>query len=318
MTISDILSGREGQTGFSFEVLPPLKGTGTEALFRTIDTLRPFAPLFVNITTHRSEHVYSEQADGTFLRRSLRRRPGTIAVASAIMQRYDLKVVPHVVCSGFSAEEIEYMLLDLQFLGISDVLLLRGDKAKDEPRFIPTPGGHSHTDALIAQVNQFNAGTFLDGSPIRHPGTPFAFGVACYPEKHEEAPNLDFDIEVLLRKQQLGASYAVSQLFYDNRKWFAFVEQARAAGVTIPLIPALKPLSKLSQFNVLPRTFHLDFPESLSREFARCKSDADVQALGVEWGIVQARELKAAGSPAIHFYTVSAVDSIKEIARQVF
>lgn len=318
MTIADILTSHPQQTGFSFEVLPPLKGNGTEALFRTIDSLRAFQPLFINITTHRSEHIYTEQADGTYIRRSLRRRPGTVAVASAIMQRYDLKVVPHVVCSGFSAEEIEYMLLDLQFLGISDVLLLRGDKAKDEPRFTPSIGGHSHTTELIEQVNQFNAGLFRDGSPIRHPGKPFAYGVACYPEKHEEAPNLDFDISILLRKQQLGATYAISQLFYDNARWFDFVAKARAAGITIPLIPALKPLSKLSQLSVLPRTFHLDMPEPLSREFAKCHTDEQVRALGIEWGVQQAKELKAAGAPAIHFYTVSAVESIREIAKQVF
>lgn len=306
------------ETTFSFEVLPPLKGNGTESLFRTIDRLREFSPAFINITTHRSEHVYEEQPDGTFLRRSLRRRPGTVAVASAIMQRYGLKVVPHVVCSGSTAAEIEYMLLDLQFLGISDVLLLRGDKARDERQFTPTPQGHAHTTELIAQVRCFNDGHFLDGTPIRHPGTPFRYGVACYPEKHEEAPNLDFDIAILLRKQELGAAYAISQLFYDNEKWFAFVAKARAAGVSIPLIPALKPLAKLSQFSVLPRTFHLDMPEALAREFARCKSDADVKALGIEWGVQQAKELKASGAPDIHFYTVSAVDSIAEIAKQVW
>lgn len=305
-------------TTFSFEVLPPLKGNGTESLFHTIDTLREYNPAFVNITTHRSEHVYEEQPDGTYLRRSLRRRPGTIAVASSIMQRYGLKVIPHVVCSGSTAEEIEYMLLDLQFLGISDILLLRGDKARDEKQFTPTPGGHAHTTELIEQVRQFNNGQFLDGSPIRHPGTPFRYGVACYPEKHEEAPNLEYDIAILLRKQQAGADYAVSQLFYDNAKWFAFVDKARSAGITIPLIPALKPLAKLSQFSTLPRTFHLDMPEALSKEFTRCRTDADVKALGIEWGTAQAKELKAAGAPDIHFYTVSAVDSIAQIARQVW
>lgn len=308
----------KSETTFSFEVLPPLKGNGTGSLFRTIDRLREFAPAFVNITTHRSEHVYEEQADGTYLRRSLRRRPGTVAVASAIMQRYGLKVVPHLVCSGSTAEELEYMLLDLQFLGISEVLLLRGDKARDEKQFSPTPGGHAHTTELIAQVQRFNEGFFLDGTPISHPGPPFRYGVACYPEKHEEAPNLAFDIAMLLRKQELGAAYAISQLFYDNARWFHFVDNARAAGITIPLIPALKPLAKLSQFSVLPRTFHLDMPEPLAKEFALCKSDADVKALGIEWGVEQAKELKASGVPDIHFYTVSAVDSIAEIAKRVW
>lgn len=304
------------KTRFSFEVLPPLKGTGTESLFRTIDTLKEFNPLHINITTHRSEYVYDEQEDGTFTRKRLRRRPGTIAVASAIMNKYDIKVVPHVVCSGFTKEDTEYMLLDLQFLGIHEVLALRGDKAKDESRFQAVRGGHSHTTDLLSQINAFNAGTFVDGTPIKHVGEPFTFGVACYPEKHEESPNPDSDLRYLKKKQDLGAKYAICQMFFDNQKYFSFVERARKAGVTIPIIPALKPMAKMSQITQVPKTFHLDIPKELADEAARCKSDEDVKQLGIEWSISQCEELIAHGVPCIHFYTMSAVDSIRQIAER--
>ena len=318
MTISELIHKDQTRTDFSFEVLPPLKGSGTNSLFRTIDILREFQPRYINITTHRSEYVYTERADGSFDRQRIRRRPGTIAVASAIMQKYDIKVVPHVVCSGATREDIEYMLLDLQFLGLTDVLLLRGDKAPDEKTFTPVPGGYSHTTELIEQVNRFNRGEFIDGSPIRQPGTPFSYGVACYPEKHEEAPNLEFDLSMLKRKQDLGASYAISQLFYDNRRYFSFVERAREIGITIPIIPAIKPLAKLSQFTIVPKTFHVDLPEELTHEAEKCTTDEEMKQLGIEWGVQQCRELIAAGVPVIHFYTMSAVDSIRQIAEKIY
>lgn len=302
---------------FSFEVLPPLKGSGTKALFRTIDLLKDYDPNYINITTHRSEYIYKEQADGTFIKSRVRRRPGTIAVASAIMQKYNIKVVPHVVCSGFSREDIEYMLLDLQFLGINDILILRGDKAKDDAQFRPEPNGHSHATDLIEQVNLFNSGKFLDGSDIKVQGTPFSYGVACYPEKHEEAPNLDFDLRILKQKQDLGAQYAVTQLFYDNRNYFRFVENARKAGITIPIIPGIKPLAKMSQLTVVPKTFHVDIPKELADEASKLKTDEEVAQLGIEWGISQCRELLKAGVPSLHFYTVSAVNSINEILKQL-
>ncbi len=302
---------------FSFEVLPPLKGTGTANLFKTIDTLRDFGPELINITTHRSEFVYTERADGSYERHRLRRRPGTIAVASAIMQKYNLKVVPHVVCSGCTGDDIEYMLLDLQFLGIKDILLLRGDKAKDDARFRPEPDGPNHTTDLIEQVNMFNAGKFRDGSDIKMPGTPFDYGVACYPEKHDEAPNLEFDLQILKMKQDLGAKYAVTQLFYDNTKYFEYVERARKMGITIPIIPGIKPLTKLNQLTVVPKTFHVDIPEELASEALKLKTNEEVVQLGIEWGVAQCKELLEKGAPRLHFYTVSAVDSIKEILKRL-
>lgn len=302
---------------FSFEVLPPLKGTGTKSLFNTIDTLMEFEPDLINITNHRSEYVYTELPNGTYIRSRIRRRPGTIAVASAIMQKYNVKVVPHVVCSGCTKEDIEYMLLDLQFLGISEILVLRGDKAKDEPRFTPELGGPSHATELIEQINKFNEGKFLDGSDIKAPGDPFEYGVACYPEKHEEAPNPEFDLQVLKTKQDMGAKYAVTQLFYDNKKFFDFVDRAREIGVTIPIIPGIKPLAKKSQLTVVPKTFHVDIPKELADAAEKLATDAEVAQVGIEWCVTQCKELLEHGVPRIHFYTVSAVNSIKEIMKRL-
>lgn len=317
MTVSELIN-KTDKTAFSFEVLPPLKGTGTSTLFSTIDTLKEFNPEYINITTHRSEYIYVEQPDGTYIRHFMRRRPGTVAVASAIMQKYNIKVVPHVVVSGMTKEEIEYMLLDLQFLGIQDILVLRGDKAKDDAKFQPTKDGYSHATELIEQVNLFNEGKFIDGTPIKTPGTRFSYGVAAYPEKHEEAPNPEFDLQILKQKQDLGADYAVTQIFYDNNKYFQFVERARQAGITIPIIPGIKPMAKLSQFNVLPKTFHLDLPEALSKAVEQCKTDAEVKQVGIEWGIQQCKELIQHKVPSIHFYTVSAVDCIRQIAKEIY
>lgn len=317
MTVSELIN-KTSKTAFSFEVLPPVKGTGTSALFSTIDALKEFQPEYINITTHRSEYVYVEQPDGTYIRHFMRRRPGTVAVASAIMQKYDIKVVPHVVVSGMTKEDIEYMLLDLQFLGIRDLLLLRGDKAKDEAKFQPTKDGYTHATELIEQVNLFNQGKFIDGTPIKNPGSPFSYGVAAYPEKHEEAPNLEYDLQVLKKKQDLGADYAVTQIFYDNEKYFNFVAQAREAGITMPIIPGIKPMAKLSQFNVLPKTFHLDLPEVLSKEMEKCTTDEQVKQLGIEWGIQQCRELMQHGVPSIHFYSMGATESIRAIAKEIY
>ena len=298
-------------------MLPPLKGTGTSKLFADIDKLAELEPAFINITTHHSEYVYRELADGRFERSRVRRRPGTIAIAAAIQQRYHIPVQPHVICSGATVEDIEYELLDLQFLGIHDLLLLRGDKAKEDSRFTPTPGGHAHTTELIQQVQRFNDGFFADGTPIKNPGRKFDFGVACYPEKHEEAPNMEMDMQYLRQKQDLGAQYAVTQLFFDNEKYFKFVEQARQMGITIPIIPGIKPLAKLTQLTVVPKTFHCDIPEPLAREIVKCKTDEDARQLGIEWTTEQCRELYAHGVNNIHFYTVSAVDSVVEITKRL-
>lgn len=317
MKVIDLIKSQK-KTAFSIEILPPLKGTGIEKLYQSIDQLLEFNPQYINFTTHRSEYVYKELGNGLFQRNRLRRRPGTVAVAAAIQNKYNITVVPHVLCSGFTREDIEYMLLDLQFLGITDLLVLRGDKAKHESIFIPEPGGHTHAIELEEQINNFNKGIFVDGSEMTVTKTPFSYGVACYPEKHEEAPNLDSDLYWLKKKIDAGAEYAVTQLFYDNRKYFSFVERARAAGITVPIIPGIKPLKRLSQLNIIPKTFKVDIPEELAHEVAKCTTDAEVQQLGIEWCIQQCRELMAHGVPSIHFYTIGAVDSIREIAKQIY
>lgn len=317
MNITDIIS-KGGGTAFSFEVLPPLKGNGTEALFRTIDRLKEFGPKYINITTHRSEYVYHELENGLMQRQRVRRRPGTIAIAAAIQNKYAIPVVPHIVCSGNDREDLEYMLIDLQFLGISDLLVLRGDKAKEDSTFMPTGDGPAHATELIAQINRFNEGYFMDGSPIKVCGTPFHYGVACYPEKHEEAACLESDLQILKQKVDMGAQYAVTQLFYDNEKYLSFVERARAIGIDVPIIPGIKPLSKLNQLTMVPKTFHCDLPEPLYRELVKCKTDAEVKQVGIEWSVMQCRELMRHGVPSLHFYTISAVDSIYEIAKQIY
>ena len=317
MSVTEIINKHTRDRQFSFEVLPPLKGTGTDRLFADIDKLAALEPAFINITTHHSEYVYRELPGGQFERRRVRRRPGTIAIAAAIQQRYHIPVQPHVICSGATIEDIEYELLDLQFLGIHDLLLLRGDKAKEDSRFTPTPGGHAHTTELMKQVVRFNEGFFADGTPIKNPGRPFDFGVACYPEKHEEAPNMERDMLYLKEKQDLGAQYAVTQLFFDNEKYFAFVERARQMGITIPIIPGIKPMAKLSQLTVVPKTFHCDIPEALAREIVKCKTDEDARQLGIEWTTAQCQELYRHGVDNIHFYTVSAVDSVVEVVRRL-
>jgi len=317
MSVTEIINKHTRQRQFSFEVLPPLKGTGTAKLFADIDKLAELEPAFINITTHHSEFVYRELPNGQFERLRVRRRPGTIAIAAAIQQRYHIPVQPHVICSGATVEDIEYELIDLQFLGIHDLLLLRGDKAKEDSRFVPTPGGHAHTTDLIRQVQRFNEGFFADGTPIKNPGRSFDYNVACYPEKHEEAPNLERDMLYLKEKQDLGAQYAVTQLFFDNRKYFDFVEQARQAGITIPIIPGIKPMAKLTQLTVVPKTFHCDIPEALAREIVKCKTDEDARQLGIEWTTEQCRELYQHGVNDIHFYTVSAIDSVVEVTKRL-
>ena len=311
MSITEKINSHQG-TAFSFEVLPPLKGTGTANLFCTIEKLKEFDPLYINITSHRSEYVYHDLEGGLVQRQRVRRRPGTIAIAAAIQQRFGLPVVPHVVCSGNCREDLEYMLIDLQFLG------MRGDKAREESTFKPTGDGPAHATELIEQVNKFNSGYFWDGTQMKCQGEPFRFGVACYPEKHEEAANMEADLFALKMKADAGAEYAVTQLFYDNEKYFSFVERARAAGIDIPIIPGIKPLAKLSQLTMVPKTFHCDLPEALYHEALKCRTDEEVKQVGIEWGVEQCRQLMQHGVKSLHFYTVSAVDSIAQIAQRIY
>lgn len=316
MTIPELITGNG--TAFSYEVLPPLKGNGIDGLRKTIDRLREFEPKYINITNHRAEYVYREVEGGLMERLHTRRRPGTVAVAAVLQRECGIPLVPHVLCSGYTREDIEYRLLDMQILGIENLLLLRGDKAREDAVFHPTEGGHAHTTDLQMQVNEFNAGRFVDGTPIRQPGQPFSYGVACYPEKHEEAPNLESDFQMFKRKVELGADYGVTQLFYDNAAYYRFVDRCREVGITVPIIPGIKPLSKLSQLTLVPKTFRCDLPEPLAHELFRCTTDEAVKQVGIEWAVEQCRDLIAHGVPSIHFYTVSAVDSIAQIVPQVY
>ena len=317
MKVVDLIKNTN-KTAFSFEVLPPIKGTGIEKLYKDVETLREFDPQYINITTHRSEYIYKELGNGLFERTRLRRRPGTVAVAAALQNKYNITTVPHILCSGFSREDLEYELLDLQFLNITDLLVLRGDKAKHESTFVPEPNGHTHALDLIEQINRFNQGVFEDGSPIKVTNTPFSFGVACYPEKHEEAPNIDQDIYWLKKKVEAGAEYAVTQLFYDNSKYFQFIERVRKEGITIPIIPGIKPFRKQSQLNMIPKTFKVDLPQDLTLEALKCQTEEATEALGIEWCIQQCKELIAYGVPSIHFYSVGAVNSIKQVAKVIY
>ena len=317
MRVIDLIHNSE-KTAFSFEILPPLKGTGIEKLYQTVDTLREFDPKYINITTHRSEYVYKDLGNGLFQRNRLRRRPGTVAVAAAIQNKYNITVVPHILCSGFTREETEYVLLDLQFLNITDLLVLRGDKAKHESVFTPEGDGYHHAIELQEQINNFNKGIFVDGSEMKVTNSPFSYGVACYPEKHEEEPNMESDIYYLKEKVKNGAEYLVTQMFFDNKKYYAFVDRCRAEGITVPIIPGIKPIVFKNQLTVLPKIFRADIPEPFATELRKCKDDAEAKEVGVEWCIQQCKDLIVHGVPSLHFYTMMASDSVYKIAKEIY
>ncbi len=305
-----------GKTAFSFEILPPLKGKGMDAIIRTVDTLREFDPKYINITTHRSEMVYKPNTNGLFEYVPQRHRPGTVAVAAAIQHKYNIPVIPHILCSGFTREETEYVLIDLQFLGIKNLLLLRGDKGKHEKEFIST--GNTFATDLQQQVNNFNNGIFADGSEMPHLGEKFSYGMACYPEKHEEAPNMDSDLFWAKKKVEGGAEYLVTQMFFDNQKYFDFVDKCRANGINVPIIPGIKPITLMNQLTVLPKIFKSDIPEAFASELRKCKTDTDAAQVGVEWCIEQCKELQAHKVESLHFYTLMATQSVKKVAEAIY
>lgn len=317
MSVASFLLSNKS-TAFSFEVLPPLRGKGIDTLFSSVDKLMEFSPAYINITTHRTDVVYREVSAGVFQRTTEKKRPGTVAIAAALKSRYGVATVPHVICSGFTPSELENELIDLSYLGITDLLVLRGDKAKGSSSLCGVEGEYSHAIELCNQVSEYNSGKLIDGSRLDGITTPFSFGVAGYPEKHEEAMNMDIDIEHLKAKIDAGAEYVVTQMFFDNAKYFDFVSRCRAAGITVPIIPGLKPLTSLTQQSLLPKTFHIDLPMELAEQLRKCSDNESVKALGVEWGVMQAKELKAAGVPSIHFYSMNAAASVAQIAKQVY
>ncbi|HRV52039.1 MAG: 5,10-methylenetetrahydrofolate reductase [Bacteroidia bacterium] len=306
------------KTLFSIEVLPPLKGKSIKSIFNAIDPLMEFKPPFVDVTYHREEFVYKKREGGYLEKISIRKRPGTVGICAAIMNHYKVDAVPHIICGGFSKEETENALIDLNFLGIDNVLLLRGDSEKHEQHFSPEPGGHSYAIDLVNQVVNMNSGVFLDDDLKGVEPTSFCIGVAGYPEKHFEAPNLNTDISNLKKKVDAGAEYIVTQMFFDNEKFFAFVKKCRDAGITVPIIPGLKPLSTRKQLTILPKTFHIDIPEALYKEVEKCADDTAVKALGVEWAVQQSKELIKFGIPCLHFYTMGNPENIRLIASQTF
>jgi methylenetetrahydrofolate reductase (NADPH) len=304
-------------TLFSFEILPPLKGKSIQSIYDGIDPLMEFKPKFINVTYHREEFIYRERDKGLLEKVAIRKRPGTVGICAAIMNKYHVDAVPHLICGGFSKDETENALIDLQFLGIDNVLALRGDPIKTETSFRPTKNGHKYAVELIDQISNMNQGNYtLD--EIHLEPTNFCIGAAGYPEKHFESMNMATDLHYLKEKVDRGADYIVTQLFFDNQKFFNFVEQCRSIGINVPIIPGLKPITKMRHISFLPKFFHIDFPNELSKQLLKCKTDEDVRNIGIEWGIQQSKELKAAGVPCIHYYTMSNSSEVKQIAAEVF
>ena len=301
------------KTLFSFEILPPLKGTSIESIYTSLDPLMEFNPSFVDVTYHREEFVYKKRADGLLERRSVRKRPGTVGICAAIMNKYQVDTVPHIICGGFSKEETENALIDLDFLGIDNVLVLRGDPIKSETYFKPNKGGHSYASELLGQVNEMNNGVYLDEDLKNSAPTNFCKGVAGYPEKHFEAPNMLSDIHFLKKKVEAGADYIVTQMFFDNQQYFDFVNLCRENDITIPIIPGIKPMSTKKQLTLLPQRFHLNVPNPLVDQVLKCKTNEAVRQVGVEWAIQQTKELIEFGAPCIHFYTMGKSDNVQKI-----
>ncbi|MET6999077.1 methylenetetrahydrofolate reductase [NAD(P)H] [Chitinophaga defluvii] len=304
-------------TLISFEILPPLKGKSIESIYDHLDPLMEFKPAFINVTYHRSEHMFKKKADGAFEKVEIRKRPGTVGICAAIMNHYNVDAVPHLICGGFSREETENALIDLNFLGVDNVLVLRGDAPKNESSFEPEPNGHRYAIDLLGQVSHMNNGIYLEEDLVGGLKTRFCIGVAGYPEKHFEAPNMQNDLEHLKHKVENGADYIVTQMFFDNQKFYDFVAKCREMGITVPIIPGLKPITSKKQLSVLPRTFHVDIPTEFSNEILKCKTDKEVEEVGTQWLIQQSKELKQFGVPVLHYYTLGKPKVIRTVVESL-
>ncbi|HNU86646.1 MAG TPA: methylenetetrahydrofolate reductase [Ferruginibacter sp.] len=302
----------------SFEILPPLKGKGIQSLYQHLDPLMEYKPAYINVTYHRSEHVFKKNADGSFQKVVIRKRPGTESICAAIMNKYSVDTVPHLICGGFDINETEDALINLHYLGIDNVLVLRGDAAKNETAFLPEPGGHKYASDLLKQVVDLNSGIYLEEDLKNTSRTKFCIGVAGYPEKHFEAPNMESDLHYLKKKVDMGADYIVTQMFFDNEKFFAFVKACREAGINVPIIPGLKPIYSVNQLTMLPKVFHIDLPVALSSEILKCKTPEAVEEVGTEWLLTQSRELKKSGVPILHYYTLGRPNIVSNVVKQLF
>jgi methylenetetrahydrofolate reductase (NADPH) len=305
------------KTLISFEILPPLKGRGIQSLYEHLDPLMEYKPSFINVTYHRSEHIFKKKSDGTFEKVVVRKRPGTEAICASIMNKYNVDTVPHLICGGFGINETEDALINLNYLGIDNVLVLRGDAAKNETTFEPEPGGHRYAIDLLKQVADLNQGVYLEEGLKNTQKTKFCIGVAGYPEKHFEAPNMETDLKHLKQKVDAGADYIITQMFFDNQKFYSFVDACRSIGITVPIIPGLKPVYSKKQLTVLPKTFHIDLPSELSNEILHCKNDEDVEKVGAEWLLKQSRELKNYGVPVLHYYTLGRPQLIADVVKKL-
>ena len=314
--ITQYLEESKGKTLFSIEIIPPMKGQHLGELVSHIEPLMEFNPPFIEVTYHREEYI-EKSVDGILKRIPIRKRPGTLGICAAIMQKFKVEAVPHVICGGFTKEETEDFLIDLHYLGIENALVLRGDQEKGEDRFVPKPGGHAFANELVAQVHAMNQGILLHEETESLP-TNFCIGVAAYPEKHFEAASLEEDLRYLKQKVDAGADYIVTQMFFNNQHYFDFVDKCRAMDIHVPIIPGLKPLATARQLEILPEIFHLEIPEALASEVKKCSNNAAIKQVGIEWAVQQGKELMQAGVPALHFYTMSKSDSVHAIASQLF
>ncbi|MAN29466.1 MULTISPECIES: methylenetetrahydrofolate reductase [NAD(P)H] [Mesonia] len=318
MKVVDHIKKAKGKTLFSFEILPPLKGQNIQSIFDHIDPLMEFQPPFIDVTYHREEYVYKELSGGLLQKKVVRKRPGTVGICAAIQNKYEVDAVPHILCGGFTKEDTENFLIDLDFLGIDNVLALRGDAVKNETYFSAEKEGHTFAKDLVKQIVGLNKGEYLDEELLNKSKTNFCIGVAGYPEKHMEAPSLDQDVLRLKEKVAAGACYIVTQMFFDNQKYFEFVDKCRTAGITVPIIPGLKPLATKRQLSILPHRFHVDLPDTLTLEVLKCKTKDQVRQVGVEWCIQQSRELISAGAPVLHYYSMGKSNNIHKIASELF
>ena len=318
MKITEHLQQANGKTLFSFEIIPPQKGRNIQELYDNIDPLMEFNPPFIDVTTSREEYVYIDKKDGLLDRKITRMRPGTVGICAAIKHKYNVDTVPHVLCGGFTKEETEYLLVDCHYLGIQNIMALRGDAMKHQSYFVPTKNGHTYASDLVAQITDLNNGKYLHNVVEGEHKSDFCIGVAGYPEKHMEAPSLKNDLKWLKAKVDAGADYVVTQMFFDNKKYFEFVDKAKEMGINVPIIPGIKPLAVKRHLNILPQVFKIDLPEELISEVEKCKDNKQIRQVGIEWAIHQSNELLKAGVPVLHYYSMGKSDNIKSIAKAVF